>query len=185
MSEFVDRCRAEWRRLHVPEAVANEMAADLEADLAEAAAEGSTPEDVLGSSAFDPASFAAAWAAERGVVPPARPGRSRRARVVATIALPAAVAVVGAVLALTAGSGSARVALARPVAARPFLVRPFRVVGPPRLALRRGRVFIAPAFRYAVRVRGGDDGQRTAGITLLAVGLTGLVAAALYWPLRS
>jgi hypothetical protein len=46
------------------------MAADLEADLTEAEAEGASPEEVLGSGAFDPRSFAASWAAERGVAQP-------------------------------------------------------------------------------------------------------------------
>jgi hypothetical protein len=40
VSEFVDECRREWRRLGVPDPVANEMAADLTADLEEAEAEG-------------------------------------------------------------------------------------------------------------------------------------------------
>ena len=70
MNEFVDECRREWRRLRVPDPVANEMAADLEADLREAEAEGATAEDVLGDAAFDPRTFAASWAAERGVIPP-------------------------------------------------------------------------------------------------------------------
>ena len=58
MNEFVDECRREWRRLGVPDPVANEMAADLTADLEEAEAEGGSPEDVLGNSAFDPRRFA-------------------------------------------------------------------------------------------------------------------------------
>src|SRR5579864_4893833 len=70
VSEFVDECRREWRRLGVPDPVANEMAADLTADLEEAEAEGGSPEDVLGNSAFDPRRFAAAWAAARGVTGP-------------------------------------------------------------------------------------------------------------------
>jgi hypothetical protein len=67
VSDFVDECRREWRRLGVPDPVANEMAADLTADLEEAEAEGASPEDVLGNSAFDPRRFAAAWAGARGV----------------------------------------------------------------------------------------------------------------------
>ena len=67
MSEFVKECRREWRRLGVPDPVANEMAADLSADLEEAEAEGGSPEDVLGNSAFDPRRFAASWAVARGV----------------------------------------------------------------------------------------------------------------------
>jgi hypothetical protein len=71
MSEFVEECRREWKRLRVPDPIANEMAADLAADLAEAEAEGASAEQVLGSGAFDPRAFAASWAAERGVVGPA------------------------------------------------------------------------------------------------------------------
>ena len=70
MNKFVEECRHEWKRLGVPDAVANEMAADLEADLAEAEAEGASAEDVLGSAVFDARSFAASWAAERGVIGP-------------------------------------------------------------------------------------------------------------------
>lgn len=73
MNEFVQECVREWKRLGVPDDVAEEMAAELAADLAEAAAEGATAEAVLGTSAFEPRTFAAAWATERGVVPPAPP----------------------------------------------------------------------------------------------------------------
>ncbi len=68
MSKFVDECRKEWDRLGVPEAVSNEMAADLAVDLAEAEAEGASPEEVLGNGAFDARSFAASWATARGMV---------------------------------------------------------------------------------------------------------------------
>lgn len=73
MNDFVQECVREWKRLGVPDDVAEEMAAELAADLAEAAAEGATAEAVLGTSAFEPRTFAAAWATERGVVPPASP----------------------------------------------------------------------------------------------------------------
>src|SRR6266702_238341 len=68
------------------------MAADLAADLKEAEADGVSPEEVLGSGAFDPRSFAAAWAAERGVSRPS-PGRQRvprRSFILAAIAAPVA-----------------------------------------------------------------------------------------------
>jgi len=68
VSQFVDECRREWSRLGMPEAEANEMASDLEADLAEARADGVSPEEVLGNGYFDPKSFAASWAMARGVV---------------------------------------------------------------------------------------------------------------------
>ena len=47
MSDFVEQCRLEWRRLGVPDALAEEMATDLAADLTEAAAEGVTAEESL------------------------------------------------------------------------------------------------------------------------------------------
>ena len=65
MNEFVEECRREWKRLRVPDPAANEMAAELAADLQEAEAEGVSAEDLLGSGAFDPRSFATAWAAVR------------------------------------------------------------------------------------------------------------------------
>jgi hypothetical protein len=67
MIVFVEECRREWRRLGVPDPIANEMALDLTADIEEAEAEGGSAEDVLGNSLFDPRRFAAAWANARGV----------------------------------------------------------------------------------------------------------------------
>jgi hypothetical protein len=70
MRRFVEECQKEWNRLGVSQATANEMAADLEADLAEAEADGVSPEEVLGNGYFDARAFAAEWARERGVVDP-------------------------------------------------------------------------------------------------------------------
>jgi hypothetical protein len=99
MSDFVEQCRREWRRLGVPDPLAEEMATDLASDLREAEAEGVSAEELLGSSAFDPLSFAAAWAAERGIIPvPPSQGATRKPvsliafTAVATIALIAAAA---------------------------------------------------------------------------------------------
>jgi hypothetical protein len=75
MNDFVRECEAEWRRLGVPTAAANEMAADLRADLAEAAADGVSAEYVLGNGVFDPRSFAADWATARGLVGSEAPRR--------------------------------------------------------------------------------------------------------------
>jgi hypothetical protein len=69
MSDFVEQCRGEWRRLGVSDPLAEEMAADLASDLREAEADGVSAEEFLGSSFRDPRSFAAAWAAERGIIP--------------------------------------------------------------------------------------------------------------------
>jgi hypothetical protein len=101
VSHFVEQCRQEWRRLRVPASVANEMAAELEADLAEAASEGVSAEELLGQ---DPRSFAASWAAARdiGPGPPAR-----RAVLFAASAVFLALAITGAALALFAGPGHA------------------------------------------------------------------------------
>ncbi len=105
MNAFVEACRREWRRLGVDDAIANEMAADLSADLDEAAAEGASAEDVVGNGIFDPQSFAAAWAEARGVVgSPASPSRPSGASRVflrpIVFAVVAGVAVVIAALAL-------------------------------------------------------------------------------------
>ena len=79
MSDFVDQCRKEWRRLGVPDPLADEMAADLTTDFSEAEAEGVSAEEFLGTSVFDPRSFAASWAAERGIIPaPPSRGNARR-----------------------------------------------------------------------------------------------------------
>lgn len=85
MSEFIAECRREWRRLGVPEPAANEMAADLAADLKEAEQEGVSAEEVLGSGAFDPRAFAASWAGERGLVPTGWRNRIREHRRLATV----------------------------------------------------------------------------------------------------
>ena len=105
MNEFVEDCRREWRRLGVPDPVADEMAAELDADLAEAEAEGVSAEEVLGSGAGDPRAFATAWAAERGVVqqtPPNGRGLARRAGVIVAIGVFALIAVIGGVLVIVA-----------------------------------------------------------------------------------
>lgn len=111
MSDFIEQCRLEWKRLGVSNQLADEMAADLTADLAEADAEGVSAEELLGTSASDPRSFAASWAAERGIIPtPAgRPDARRRPRVlVAFTALAATVLIVSGVLLAT---GQPKVAL--------------------------------------------------------------------------
>src|SRR5262245_63243431 len=79
MSEFVQQCRREWRRLGVADPLAEEMAADLTSDLDEAEAEGVSAADYLGASASDPRSFAASWASARGIIP-TPPGAERGRR---------------------------------------------------------------------------------------------------------
>ena len=104
MSEFVEQCRAEWRRLGVADPIAEEMAADLTSDLDDAQAEGVSAADYLGSSASDPRLFAADWAAERGIIP-APPSRSATRRkpvsLIAFTAVAAIALIVAAALLLT------------------------------------------------------------------------------------
>jgi len=103
MNDFVEQCRREWRRLRVPDPLAEEMAADLTSDLREAEADGVTAEEFLGSSASDPRSFAASWAAERGVIPtpPRRRKGSRPLVLVGFSALATITVIVAALLLLT------------------------------------------------------------------------------------
>ena len=78
MTAFVEECRREWKRLGVPELLAEEMATELEADLAEAEADGVSATEMTGES--DPRHFAATWASERGLVSEPAPHK-RRSRV--------------------------------------------------------------------------------------------------------
>jgi hypothetical protein len=130
MSDFVEQCRLEWRRLGVLDSLAEEMAADLASDLTEAEAEGISAEEFLGSSAFDPRSFAASWAAERGIIPepPSRGNARRRPLVLVAFTALAAIALIVAALLLLTGqpkvalvaSGTTRTHLQSPSAA-PFV----------------------------------------------------------------
>jgi hypothetical protein len=105
MSDFLEQCRREWRRLGVPDPLAEEMAADLASDLGDAEAEGVSTEEYLGSSSSDPRSFAASWATERGIIPEPpgpRPARRKPLVLVAFTAL-AAIALIVAALLLATG----------------------------------------------------------------------------------
>jgi hypothetical protein len=111
MSDFVEQCRLEWRRLGVPDALAEEMAADLASDLAEAEAEGVTAAELLGSSASDPHAFAASWAAERGIIPVAPSKGNARRRPLVLVAFTALAAIVLIVTALMLFTGQPKAAL--------------------------------------------------------------------------
>lgn len=157
MNDFVEECRREWKRLRVPDPVANEMAADLAADLKEAEAEGVSAEEVLGSGAFDPRAFAASWAAERGVSQPPAPSRERlpkRSFILAAIAAFVAITLSGAVLVIfTSPSRSVSALPARPPSVPPPALHP--------------------------HLSGIDT--RMVGSVLLIVGLAGIVALTLVW----
>jgi hypothetical protein len=98
VSDFVEECRREWKRLRVPARPAEEMADDLAADLREAEADGAFPEEVLGNGAADPRAFAAAWARERGLVRPRWSDRLRTRGVLIGGVAFVAILVVGALL---------------------------------------------------------------------------------------
>lgn len=111
MNEFVEQCRREWRRLGVPRPFADEMAADLASDLAEAEAEGVSTEELLGGSAFDPRSFAASWAAERGIIPDRAARGAGRRRPFSLVAFTILAAIVVGVAALLLATGEPKVSL--------------------------------------------------------------------------
>lgn len=175
MSEFVDECRREWRRLGVPDPVANEMAADLTADLEEAEAEGGSPEDVLGNSAFDPRRFAAAWAVARGVTGPPVPESSPKWRPPVAIALTALLGMItvgaGMVLLIGYRGHSFAVAVHRAVVS-PGSFRLF-APGPGQL--------VPPGPPFQVTQIAGVD-LRPLALVLLIGGLVGLgLLGLLYW----
>jgi hypothetical protein len=182
VNPFVEECRREWKRLGVPDAVANEMAADLEVDLAEAAADGTSAEEVLGTGAFDAPAFAAAWAAERGVIPPPTPSgptRARRSRAPYAIAGFVLVAFVGLVLVLLPQpTVSAHLALAAPLNAR-FV--PWNIKPPVRRAIIVPPPLSAAAAREVVATNNVISGLRILGVALLIVGLVGAGLTTVYF----
>src|SRR5215831_7607289 len=121
MSEFVEQCRQEWRRLGVADPVAEEMAADLASDLEEAEAEGVSAAEYLGSSASDPRSFASSWARERGIVPAPPGGERGRRRPLALVAFTALAAIAVIVASLLLATGEPKVALKTSRASPPHL----------------------------------------------------------------
>lgn len=175
VNEFVEQCRREWKRLGVPNGIADEMAAELTADLDE----GVSPEDVLGADAADARSFAAAWAAERDVVPRRR--KAMRIGVLAAVTALVLVVIAGALLALLASpSEGARLS----IQATPHMFTgPQRVwVGPParQTIVATPPAVTPPLFRLTTRSDTGPD-ERTVGFVLLIVGATGLVIATIFW----
>ena len=171
MSKFVDQCRKEWKRLGVPEAVAEEMAADLEADLAEAETEGASPEQVLGNAAFNPRTFAASWAAARGVSRRGARLLSGSAQFWGVLAGTAASLFVTLMGLVALGSGRASavaVAVRRSVnlaLPTPGTFRRFTQIGPV-----PGRVFAM-----------GNGPLHVAGLFLLLLGLVGLGISTWLW----
>jgi hypothetical protein len=160
VNQFIEECRREWRRLRVPKSVADDMAAELETDLTEAATEGVNPEELVGS---DARSFARSWAAERG-----SPRLNQKKRlVVAVVVVLVCVAVVGATLAIRAAPSRAT---AKPVTLATLALPPPSGTGPV-------RVIASPAgVPVVLREELSRDSTRTVGFILLAAGLGGAVA---------
>ena len=100
MSDFVDQCRREWKRLGVLDPIAWEMATDLASDIHEAEADGISIEELLGSSASDPRGFAASWATERGIIT-VRSARRGRLALLAFTGVAALALIVAALLLVT------------------------------------------------------------------------------------
>lgn len=161
MNQFVEECRREWKRLRVPDPIAEEMAADLAADLEEGESEGASPEDVLGGGASDPRSFASAWAAERGVIPPARlMARPRpRSLVQAALAALTVIAAVGAALVLFVSPDDSASASPAHMVFAPTAERVLVLAPPP------------PA---GVEANGSSVDLHTVGSILLIIGIVGV-----------
>jgi hypothetical protein len=158
VNQFIDECRREWRRLRVPKSVADDMAAELQADLADAAKEGVPPEDVVGS---DARSFAQSWATERGI----KSSSWRKRLVVGVLAVLVCLAVVGATLAISSSPSRAT-------------EKPVTLVFPPPRAT-AGPVWVrakAADVQVVSREELSRDSTRTVGFILLAAGLGGAVA---------
>jgi len=174
--EFVEECRREWRRLGVPNPVANEMAADLTADLEEAEAEGGSPEDVLGNSAFDPRRFAAAWAAARGVtnIPAPDPQPRWRPPVAIALAVFLGVLTILASFALLVGRSSSSIAFAtRRIAAVPGRIHLF-APGPGRVVLP------GPLGRTIVGTGGPGISLHPLALMVFIAGIVGIVGLGLF-----
>jgi hypothetical protein len=186
VNDFVDECRREWKRLGVPDAVAGEIAAELVADLEEAAAEGATAEDVLGGAA-DPRALAAAWAAERGVIASRAPNARRRraVRLPAAIAALAVLAIAGAVLVLASASTERPQRLPDPLAVAgpqllpgPRLAAENVVVSPDGIWVSAGD---PPGVIFNVGTDGSGDDARLVGSVLLSVALGAILLVTLWW----
>ena len=113
MNDFVEQCRREWKRLGVPDPLAEEMAADLASDLTDAGADGVSAEEFLGSSASDPPSFAASWAAERGIIPEPTIGANARRRPLVLVAFTTLAAIAVIIAAMLLATGEPKLSLAR------------------------------------------------------------------------
>jgi hypothetical protein len=194
VNDIVEQCRREWKRLRVPDSIANEMAAELAADLKEAEADGVSAEDLLGNAATDPRSFAASWADERAVIPQSR----------STARLPTRSLILAAIVALTVTTaiGAALVLFASPDAsASPAGIRVLPVPGAAPTAVRvrvstpppispdgSATVWVGGDGRVTLAQTGGSGVEiHTVGSILLIVGIIGVIAwlPVLFWSSRT
>jgi hypothetical protein len=174
--EFVEECRREWRRLGVPDPIANEMAADLTSDIEEAEGEGGSAEDVLGNSIFDAQRFAASWANARGVTAPVPlhdggPPRRRAFPVVALSAFAGFFALAAIALLIGRRSASAAISVRR-ILTGPGPIRSFRPGS------------VTPPFRAFVsgpQFPGGNWAFVVVAALLLVACIVALGLAFLYW----
>ncbi len=127
MTAYVEECRQEWKRLGVPDLLAEEMATELESDLAEAQADGISATEILGES--DPRRFAATWASERGLVAEPTPQPRRRRRwilIVVGLVVLFLVAVIVAIVGLfAAASVSVQTSVQSPQTVRSLVIQNF------------------------------------------------------------
>jgi hypothetical protein len=172
VTAFVDECRREWRRLRVPAELADEMASELEADLAEAG----SLEELLGTARVDASLFARNWATERGVAKATRRRRSLVPALLAMLALAAAIA--GAVLTIDeANRDPSR--RQEPIAVAPSRATRMLVIVA-QAAAEKARLAADNAQGEARWVRldevdGTNDHSNTLGLVLLIGGLAALV----------
>jgi hypothetical protein len=182
VNDFVEECRREWKRLGVPDPVANEMAEELAADLKEAEAEGVPPKEVLGSGALDPRAFAQAWSTERGLIqqPPPRRGRLRRSLIAVATTAFGLIALAGALLVILASpSTPARLTFASAGAAPPPGI--MQVALPPSPAGEAWTVMATDVTLVARHVSDSGTNGRKVGWVLLGVGLGGIVLLTMFW----
>lgn len=154
MTAYVEECRREWKRLGVPDLLAEEMATDLEADLAEAEADGVSAAEILGES--DPRRFAAAWASERGLVPEQPTPRKSRRRLWIWVAVGSVLLLLLVLLPALALIGGGTVSATDSHATRVLVTPPRRARVPDLVGLKICRaILVADRSGLNVHVRGG------------------------------
>ena len=154
MTAYVEECRQEWKRLGVPDLLAEEMATELESDLAEAQADGVSATEILGES--DARRFAATWASERGLVSDQPPRRNMK-RIWIWVAAAVLLLLAGSALlvGIEFGTGSSKPVVTRPPRITVPDVIGMRACKGERIALAAGLIVRhVPSSRCGARVVG-------------------------------